>query len=95
MIYRTIPGFIVQFGVAADPSVQALWQDNKIVDDEQKNIPFSAGSVSFAGNGKDSRSSHIFIALEPHGKTLGKSPHERPFGQITKHKEQQMVFMFV
>jgi hypothetical protein len=52
------------------------------------------GTVSFAGGGPNSRSSHVFIALEPQGVNLGKALHERPFGQIRdpKHKEVFLNF---
>ena len=41
ILYRTIPGFLVQFGVAADPEVQSRWSDKRIKDDVQQNIPFT------------------------------------------------------
>jgi peptidyl-prolyl cis-trans isomerase A (cyclophilin A) len=91
IIYRVLPGFLVQFGVAADPSVQAKWSSSTITDDPQQNIPFTAGTVSFAGSGQDSRSSHIFIALDPAGKALGTALHERPFGRIHAPRQQKMV----
>jgi peptidyl-prolyl cis-trans isomerase A (cyclophilin A) len=91
LIYRTLPGFLVQFGVAADPSVQATWSHKTIRDDLQKHIPFLQGTVSFAGSGPDSRSTHVFIALDPHGGALGKAWHERPFGRIDNRRHQQIV----
>lgn len=94
LIYRMLPGFLVQFGVAADAEVQRKWQERTIPDDEQKNIPFSQGTVSFAGNGKHSRSTHIFISLDPHGRSLGKADHERPFGRIDDPQQQQMIASF-
>ena len=33
LIYRTIPGFLVQFGVSADPAVQAEYNDKPLQDD--------------------------------------------------------------
>ena len=63
--------------IDADAGVQAQWQDKRIGDDAQQHIPFSQGTVSFAGSGKDSRSSHIFISLDPHGNSLGHANHER------------------
>jgi hypothetical protein len=48
-------------------------------------------AVSFAGNGLNSRSSHIFIADMPNGASLGKAHHERPFGQIVDKEEQQFL----
>lgn len=83
LIYRTIPGFLVQFGVHGDPAVQGKWNGKRLQDDKAvRGLGFDKGLVSFAGNGKNSRSTHIFIADMPHGRTLGKAAHERPFGKI-------------
>jgi len=81
VLYRVIPGFLVQFGVAADPSVQAKWNDKRIKDEPHKH-KFEHGTVSFAGAGADSRSCHIFIAMSPQGLNLGSALHEAPLGKI-------------
>ena len=78
---RVIPGFLVQFGVASTPDKQAVWED-KSFEDEPNVEPFRHGTVSFAGNGKDSRSCHLFVALQPHGSRLGNAPHETTIGQV-------------
>ena len=49
--------------------------------------------MSFAGGGPNSRSSHVFIALEPQGVNLGKALHERPFGQIRDPKHKEVFFL--
>ena len=41
ILYRVLPGFLVQFGVAGDPRVQARWSGNKIPDDPQLHVPFT------------------------------------------------------
>jgi len=82
LLYRIVPGFLVQFGVAADPNVQAEWQHNTISDEPPKTT-FQHGTVSFAGSGADSRSCHVFIAFKPDGLTLGRALHETPLGRIT------------
>merc|ERR1719329_674165 len=82
LIYRVIPDFLFQFGVAAIPQVQAHW-DGKRFKDEPKVVPFEHGTVSFAGAGQDSRSCHIFVALAPQGTRLGSAPHETPIGKVT------------
>merc|ERR1711957_221278 len=69
------------FGVAADPHVQAKYQDARFRD-EPNRVPFVAGTLSFAGNGKDSRSSHLFVALEPNGVNLGNALHEATLGHL-------------
>mmetsp|Transcript_26110 Transcript_26110/g.43140 ORF Transcript_26110/g.43140 Transcript_26110/m.43140 type:complete len:201 (+) Transcript_26110:47-649(+) len=86
ILYRVIPGFLVQFGVAADPNVQAKWQDAKLAD-ETNSMPFKHGTVSFAGNGKNSRSCHLFVALEPNGARLGNALHEATIGHVTEGME--------
>merc|ERR1711924_122269 len=50
----------------------------------KKQVGFEHGTVSFAGDGEDSRSCHIFIAFEPNGLQLGHAPHETPIGKVTK-----------
>lgn len=81
ILYRVVPGFLVQFGVAADAAVQARWQTARI-GDEPNRVPFRAGTLSYAGAGEDSRSCHFFIALEPHGLNLGKALHETTLGWV-------------
>ena len=87
LLYRVIPGFLVQFGVAADPAVQAKWQNQKFADEENK-VQFRAGTLSYAGAGADSRACHFFVALEPSGARLGNAKHETTIG----HVEEVAVF---
>ena len=47
---RVLPGFLVQFGCASDPEVQAQWKDAKIPD-EPNRATFRQGTVSYAGGG--------------------------------------------
>lgn len=35
-IYRVIPGFIIQWGIAHSPDLYSKWGDNKIKDDKRK-----------------------------------------------------------
>lgn len=83
LLYRVIPGFLVQFGVAAEPQVQAKWQNNKIPD-ETNQVKFRGGTLSFAGAGANSRSCHLFVALSPNGANLGNALHETTLGHITE-----------
>merc|ERR1711924_301057 len=83
IFYRVIPGFLTQFGVAAKPEVQAVWND-RTFPDEPKKTGFEHGTVSFAGAGENSRSCHVFIAMKPGGLGLGHAPHETPLGRISK-----------
>jgi len=94
LFYRVLPGFLIQFGVAADPAQQAKWDytlgpnGEKIwprppLADEPNRAEFRAGSISFAGAGENTRSCHLFIAMEPYGsKVLGSGPHETILGFV-------------
>lgn len=67
LLYRVIPGFLIQFGVAADPEVMAKWDTPNTFPDELNRAMFEGGTLSYAGAGKDSRCCHFFVALEPNG----------------------------
>ena len=90
ILYRVIPGFLVQFGVAADPTVHARWQrgEKRRLKDEPNRMPFRHGTLSFAGAGTDSRTSHLFVALAPNGVRLGRgTPHEATLGHVVSGME--------
>ena len=90
ILYRVIPGFLVQFGVAADPKVHARWQrgEKRRLKDEPNRMPFRHGTLSFAGAGTDSRTSHLFVALAPNGVRLGRgTPHEATLGHVVSGME--------
>ena len=63
LLYRVAPGRLVQWGVAADPSVQQRWSRATFAD-EPNRLPFRRGTLSFAGNlGGDSRTTHVGAPL--------------------------------
>ena len=60
--YRVVPGFIVQFGAAADPQVSKAW-DVPIPDDPVK-ATNARGVLTFAQTGEpNSRTTQLFINL--------------------------------
>ena len=62
--YRVAPGFIVQFGAAPDPKVEAAWEKAKIKDDpvKQGNKKYT---ITYAKPGvPDSRTTELFINLK-------------------------------
>ena len=81
-LFRAIPNFLIQFGISPDRELQQRWQaKGNIADDPHSSIPFSDGIVSYAGYGKNSRSTHLFLTLgnQP---GLGRSPWEVPVGKV-------------
>lgn len=65
--YRVVPGFMVQWGAAADPAVSAKW-DVRIPDDPVK-ATNERGTISFAAtNAPNSRTTHMFINYGDNGR---------------------------
>jgi len=61
--FRVMTGFMVQFGIAGDPNIQAKWREATIEDDpvKQSNV---RGKLSFAKKSTaGSRTSQVFINL--------------------------------
>ncbi len=58
--YRVVPGFMVQWGAAADPKVTQAW-DTPIQDDPVKTTN-ARGTITFAASSSpNSRTTHMFI----------------------------------
>jgi peptidyl-prolyl cis-trans isomerase A (cyclophilin A) len=79
--FRMIPGFIVQFGISADPKVSAAWHDADIQDDPVKQSN-AAGTVTFATAGPDTRTTQVFINLADN--QMLDSRGFAPFGAVTE-----------
>jgi peptidyl-prolyl cis-trans isomerase A (cyclophilin A) len=73
--FRVLPGFIAQFGISADPTLNKEWMycdtsDKEAVKlckqplpDEPRKVPNKKGTLSFASSGKNSRRTQVFINL--------------------------------
>lgn len=79
--FRAIEGFMVQFGLHADPAVTDAWQNTQIQDDPvvESNQP---GYVSFAMAGPNTRTTQLFINLVDNSRLddMGFSP----FGRVVE-----------
>jgi cyclophilin family peptidyl-prolyl cis-trans isomerase len=59
--YRVLDRYIVQFGIAGDPAVAAVWRNEQFRDDPP---PFKSGlrgTIAFAMTGPDTRTTQIYI----------------------------------
>ena len=82
--FRVLRGFLVQFGLAAEPGVWRAWDDKGLLKDDPKQREpgrfasppqvFPRGGVSFAGWGPNSRATNVFIAYREGA--VGGSPWE-------------------
>jgi peptidyl-prolyl cis-trans isomerase A (cyclophilin A) len=78
--FRIVPGFVVQFGLGANPEVNAAWKNANLKDDPvtQSNKP---GYLTFATAGPNTRTTQLFINLGNNGPLDGQG--FAPFGQVT------------
>lgn len=78
--FRVLPGFIVQFGLSANPEVSNVWKSANIKDDRvtQSNKP---ATLTFATAGPNTRTTQLFINLGDNAQL--DSMGFAPFGQVT------------
>ena len=79
--FRVHPGFIVQFGISAYPTVSAAWGNATIKDDPVKESN-KMNFVTFATAGPDTRTTQLFINLADNSR-LDKMGFA-PFGKVTE-----------
>jgi peptidyl-prolyl cis-trans isomerase A (cyclophilin A) len=77
--FRNLPGFMVQFGLSADPEVNKVWHNANIKDDpgKQSNAP---GMITFATAGPNTRTTQLFINFG--NNTFLDSQGFSPFGKV-------------
>jgi len=82
--FRVLPGFVVQFGLAADPQVTASVGSDNIKDDPVVGSNVK-GSITFATAGPNTRTTQVFINLgnNPRLDSMGFAP----FGKVTEGME--------
>ncbi|MGH9618821.1 MAG: peptidylprolyl isomerase [Bryobacteraceae bacterium] len=81
--FRVVPGFVVQWGVNADPKVNQRWSEISIQDDPPK-VSNKAGTIVFAKlRQPDSRTTQVFINLRDNSALLDPQGFT-PFGEVVQ-----------
>lgn len=65
--FRVLPGYVAQFGIAADPKLNKEWmfceKNCRALPDEPRKERNKRGTLSFASAGKNTRQTQVFINL--------------------------------
>ncbi len=79
--YRVIAGRFVQFGIAGDPAIAAIWRDARFPDDPVRasNV---RGTFAFAMTGPDARTTQIYINTAD--QTRQDAQGFAPFGKVVE-----------
>jgi peptidyl-prolyl cis-trans isomerase A (cyclophilin A) len=78
--FRVVPNFMVQWGMAADPDVQRVWDNANLKDDPTGVKSNERGYITFANRGPNTRSTQLFINYKANA-FLDKQ--FMPFGEVT------------
>jgi peptidyl-prolyl cis-trans isomerase A (cyclophilin A) len=62
MFFRVIPGFVAQFGIAAEPMMGGMWTHQTLPDDPAT-LSNTRGTVTFATSGPNTRSTQLFVNM--------------------------------
>ncbi|MGQ0703993.1 MAG: peptidylprolyl isomerase [Gemmatimonadales bacterium] len=65
--FRMIPGFVAQWGLAADPALSAVWTERRLPDEPVRQSN-TRGRVAYARGGPNTRSVQLYVNLGNNGR---------------------------
>jgi peptidyl-prolyl cis-trans isomerase A (cyclophilin A) len=81
--FRYVPGFIVQFGIPADPKVAAAWENATIKDDPYKaGVSNKKGTLVYATAGPGTRTTQFFVNVGNNVPLDRDQGHFTPFAEV-------------
>jgi len=90
--FRVLPGFLVQFGISYTNDKELMKFARETIPDDP-HLPelrqFRPGLISFAGSGKNSRDTQLFISYGK-AKSLGTMDWETPVGEVIEGFEESI-----
>ncbi len=79
--FRVVPGFVVQWGIPADPAVGSKWTSQRMKDDPVKQSN-TRGTISFAAAGPNTRTLQVFINFGDNKPLDTYEPGFAPVGKV-------------
>lgn len=81
--FRMVPGFVVQFGIHGDPSVNAKWAQSAMADDPMRQSN-TRGTVAFTTTDANSRSVQLYVNMADNAAKLDRQRVFAPIGMVVE-----------